>query len=57
MPLIGKYWNEIIADLKEWCLFGKDMQKEDDPPKEELIYKPVKPDDLRDESYGSSVAA
>jgi len=57
VPLIGKYWNEITADLKEWFLFGKDMQKEDDPPKEELIYKPVKPDDLRDESYGYSVAA
>jgi hypothetical protein len=56
LPLVIKYWNEIIADLKEWFAFGRDMDKEDNPPEEDLIYKPLTSDEPRDESYGYSVA-
>jgi len=28
VALVGKHWNEIIAELKEWHAFGEHMKKE-----------------------------
>ena len=39
MPLIGKHWNAIIMDLKEWLSFGKDITREENCPEDGLILR------------------
>ena len=41
--LIGKHWNAIIMDLKEWLLFGKDMKKEDELSEGQFIDYTMRP--------------
>jgi len=39
---VGKFWNEIVEDLKDWCAFGRDMEKGEGSSEEGPIYEPVK---------------
>ena len=56
VALVGKCWNEIVEDLKDWFAFGRDIDKEEESPEEEFTYEPVKSAGPSDDSYGYTVA-